>query len=110
MNKNLLFVKFINFDIRIMISFNYTHYFFINYSIFIIYIKLQFRFIKNIKNVKIQSFIYDIINFDYNINNKRVILTIFNILYVFDMNVNFLSIKKFLNVNIKIAFYKKDYV
>ena len=27
-----------------------------------------------------------------------------------DINVNLLLIKKFLNVNIKIAFYKKDYV
>ena len=35
---------------------------------------------------------------------------IFNILYVFNMNVNLLSIKKLLNVDIKIVFYKKDYV
>ena len=27
-----------------------------------------------------------------------------------DINVNFLSIKKLLNVNIEIVFYKKDYV
>ena len=42
--------------------------------------------------------------------NKRVILTIFNILYVFDMSVNLLSIKKLLNIDIKIAFYKKNYI
>ena len=99
-----------NLDIRIMINFNYIRYFFINRSMFIIYIKIQFRFIKNIKNVKIQSFIYDIISFNYNVNNKRVILTIFNILHMLDMNVNLLSIKKFLNIDIKIVFYKKDYV
>ena len=29
---------------------------------------------------------------------------------MFDMNVNFLSIKKLLNVDIKIVFHKKDYV
>ena len=35
---------------------------------------------------------------------------IFNVLHIFDINVNFLSIKKFLNINIEIIFYKKDYV
>ena len=110
LNKNLLFVKFMNFDIRIMINFNCIHYFFANRSMFIIYIKIQSRFIKDIKNVKVQSFIYDIINFNYNINDKRVILTIFNILHVFNMSVNLLSIKKFLNVDIKVVFHKKNYV
>ena len=93
-----------------MINFNYIRYFFIDHSIFIIYIKIQFRFIKDIENVKVQFLIYDIINLDYNVNNKRVILTIPNVLYVLDINVNFLSIKKLLNVNIKIVFYKKNYV
>ena len=99
-----------NFDIRIMINFDYTRYFFIDYSIFIIYIKIQFRFIKDIKNVKIQFFIYDIINLNCNVNNKRVILMIFNILYVFDISVNLLLIEKLLNIDIEIVFYKKDYV
>ena len=53
LNKKLLFVKFMNFDIRIIINSNYIRYFFINYSIFIIYIKIQSRFIKGIENVKI---------------------------------------------------------
>ena len=110
MNKRLLFVNFMNLDIRIMINFDYIHHFFIDYSIFIIYIKIQSRFIKDIKNVKVQFFIYDIINFDYNINNKRVILTIFNVLHMFDININLLSIKKLLNVDIEIVFYKKNYV
>ena len=35
---------------------------------------------------------------------------IFNILYVFDINVNLLLIEKLLNVNIKIVFYKKNCV
>ena len=35
---------------------------------------------------------------------------IFNILYVFDINVNLLLIKKLLNINIEIVFYKKDYI
>ena len=99
-----------NFDILIIINFDYIYYFFIDRLIFIIYIKIQFRFIKNIKNVKVQFFTYDIINFNSNINNKRVILTIFNILHVFNISVNFLSIKKLLNVDIKVVFYKKDYI
>ena len=110
MNKNLLFVKFINFDIRIMINFNYIRYFFIDYLIFIIYIKIQFRFIKDIKDVKIQFFICDIINLNYNVNNKRIILIIFNVLHVLNINVNLLLIKKLLNIDIKIVFYKKNYV
>ena len=40
LNKKLLFVKFMNFDIRIMINFDYIRYFFIDYLIFIIYIKV----------------------------------------------------------------------
>ena len=35
---------------------------------------------------------------------------IFNVLHIFDINVNLFSIKKLLNINIKIVFYKKDYV
>ena len=35
---------------------------------------------------------------------------IFNVLHVLDINVNLLSIKKFLNVDIKIVFNKKDCV
>ena len=53
LNKHLSFINFMNFDILIMINFDCTRYFFIDYLIFIIYIKIQFRFIKNIKNVKI---------------------------------------------------------
>ena len=92
LNKKLLFVKFTNLDIRIMINFDCTRHFFINRSIFIIYIKIQSRFIKNIKNIKVQFLIYNIINFDYNVNNKRVILTIFNVLHVLDININLLLI------------------
>ena len=36
-----------------MINFNYIRYFFIDYLMFIIYIKIQPRFIKDIKNVKV---------------------------------------------------------
>ena len=93
-----------------MINFNYIRYFFIGYLIFIIYIKIQFRFIKDIKDVKIQFFICDIINLNYNVNNKRIILIIFNVLHVLNINVNLLLIKKLLNIDIKIVFYKKNYV
>ena len=53
LNKRLSFINFINLDIQIIINFDCIRYFFIDYSIFIIYIKIQFRFIKSIKNVKI---------------------------------------------------------
>ena len=33
---------------------------------------------------------------------------IFNVLYIFNINVNLLSIEKLLNVNIKIVFHKKN--
>ena len=110
LNKNLTFIKFMDFDIRIILNFDYIRYSFIDYSIFIIYDKIQFRFIKNIKNIKIQFLIYDIINFDYNINDKRIILMIFNTLYMLDMNINLFSIKKLLNINIEIIFHKKSCV
>ena len=53
LNNNLTFVKFTNFDIRIVLNFDYIHYSFVDRSIFIIYNKIQFRFIKDIKDVKI---------------------------------------------------------
>ena len=40
MNKSLTFVKFTNLNIRIMLDFNCTHYFFVDHSIFIIYNKV----------------------------------------------------------------------
>ena len=42
-----------NLDIRTMINFNYIRHSFINYLIFIIYMKICSRFIKDIENVKI---------------------------------------------------------
>ena len=42
-------INFINFYIRIMMNFDYFDYYFINYSIFIIYKKTHSRFIKNIE-------------------------------------------------------------
>ena len=36
-----------------MINFDYIRYFFVDRLIFIIYIKIQFRFIKNIKDIKV---------------------------------------------------------
>ena len=53
LNKKFSFIKFINLDIRIIINFDYIRHFFIDRSIFIIYIKIQFRFIKGIKGVKV---------------------------------------------------------
>ena len=53
LNKKFSFIKFMNLDIRIIINFDYIRYFFIDRSIFIIYIKIQSRFIKGIKGVKV---------------------------------------------------------
>ena len=40
LNKRLLFVNFINLDIQVVINFNCIRHFFIDHSIFIIYIKI----------------------------------------------------------------------
>ena len=40
LNKRLSFINFMNLDIRIIMNFNYTRYFFIDHLIFIIYIKI----------------------------------------------------------------------
>ena len=56
LNKKLSFIKFINLDIRIVINFNYTRYFFIDYLLFIIYI-LKFNFdFDLLKILKISKF------------------------------------------------------
>ena len=49
LNRNLMTIDFINFYTRVIMDFNYFHYFFINYLIFIIYEKIYSRFIKNIE-------------------------------------------------------------
>ena len=107
LNKSLTFVKFMDLDIRVILNSDCIRHFFINHSIFIIYDKIQSRSIKNIENVKIQPLVCDIINLNYNVNDKRVTLMILNVLHVSNMSVNLFSIKKLLDVNIEIAFHKK---
>ena len=47
---NLIVVNFVDLYSYIIINFNYSYYFFINYLLFIIYKKIYFRSIYNIKS------------------------------------------------------------
>ena len=47
---NFIIANFINLRIRIIIDFNILYYSFVNRSVFIIYEKINIRFIKNIEN------------------------------------------------------------
>ena len=53
LNKSLTFVKFTDLDIRIVLDFDCIRHSFIDHLIFIIYDKIQSRFIKEIENVKV---------------------------------------------------------
>ena len=53
LNYNLIMINFINFYIHVMMNFDYSHHFFINRLIFIIYKKTHSRFIKNIEKNQI---------------------------------------------------------
>ena len=44
------------------------------------------------------------------IKGKRVLVILYNILYVFDIGINLLSINKLLDIDIVIAFYKAKYI
>ena len=43
-------------------------------------------------------------------DNKRIIIIVINILYVFAIRLNFLFIKKFINFDIIIYFHEIDYI
>ena len=53
LDKSLSFAKFMDLDIRIVINSDCTRHSFVDHSIFIIYIKVQSRFIKGIEDVKV---------------------------------------------------------
>ena len=73
---------------------------------FIIYEKIYFWSIKDIERSEVQSQDCDIINLDCVIRKECVTVTLRNVLYIFDMNVNLLSIDKLLNFDIAIFFHK----
>ena len=77
---------------------------------FIIYEKIYSRSIKNIEESEMQSQDCDIINLDCVIREECVTVTLRNVLYMLDMNVNLLSIDKLLNFDIAISFYKIEYI
>ena len=107
---NFIITNFINFYIRIVIDSDILYYSFINRSVFIIYEKINIRFIKNIENNQIYFFNCEIIEFQYFIKDHLVIIILFNALYIPDINVNFLLINKFLNIDFTINFFKTDYI
>ena len=108
LDKSLSSAKSMDLDTRIVIDSGCTRHSFADRSIFTTYIKVQSRSIKGIEDVKVQPLVCGIINLDCNVNDKRVTLTIPNVLHVPDMGVNLLSVGKLLNVDIEVAFYKKD--
>ena len=106
---SLMTANFVNLLIRVVVDSNCSRYSFADYSIFIIYEKVYSRSIKGIERSEVQSQDCDIINLDYVIRGECVTVTLRNVLYVFDMNVNLLSIDKLLNFDIAVFFHKIEY-
>ena len=109
LERNLIIVNSIDLYARVIINSNYSRYFFANYLIFIIYEKIQSYLIKNIEDSQVQSLNYNIITLNYLINNKCVKVFLVNILYILDIRINLLSIKKLLDIDIAVAFQKINY-
>ena len=103
---SLITADFVNLLTRVVVDLDCSRYSFANRSIFIIYEKIYSRSIKNIEENEVQSQDCDIINLDCVIREECVTVTLRNILYIFDMNVNLLSVDKLLNFDIAIFFYK----
>ena len=103
---SLITANFVNLLIRVVVDSDCSRYSFANRSMFIIYEKIYFRSIKGIEKSEVQSQDYDIISLDCVIRGECVTVTLRNVLYIFDMGVNLLSIDKLLNFDIAISFYK----
>ena len=101
--------NFVNLLIRIVVDSNCSRYSFANRSIFIIYKKIYSRSIKNIERSEVQSQNYNIISLNCVIKEECITVTLRNVLYILDINVNLLSIDKLLNFDIAISFYKIEY-
>ena len=107
---SLMAANFVNFLTRVVVDSNCSRYSFANRSIFIIYEKIYSRSIKDIERSEVQFQDCDIISLDCVIREECVIVTLRNVLYVLDMNVNLLSIDKLLNFDIAVSFYKIKYI
>ena len=103
---SLITANFVNLLTRIVVDSDCSRYSFANRSIFIIYKKIYSWSIKNIEGSEVQFQDYDIISLDCVIREEYVTVTLRNVLYMFDMSVNLLSIDKLLNFDIAVFFHK----
>ena len=53
-----------------------------------------------------KSIDYNIVRIECSVKNIYIKITLLNILYVLKIDINLLFVKKFLDINIKIEFYK----
>ena len=105
---SLMTANFVNLLTRVVVDLDYSRYSFADRSMFIIYEKIYSRSIKSIEESEVQSQDCDIISLDYVIREECVTVTLRNVLYVLDMNVNLLSIDKLLNFDIAVFFHKTE--
>ena len=105
---SLITANFVNLLTRVVVDSDCSRYSFANRSIFIIYKKIYSRSIKSIEESEVQSQDYNIISLDCVIREECVTVTLRNILYMLDMNVNLLSIDKLLNFDIAVFFHKTE--
>ena len=107
---SLITANFVNLLTRVVVDLDCSRYSFVDRSMFIIYEKIYFRSIKSIERSEVQFQDCDIISLDCVIREECVTVILRNVLYVFDMGVNLLSIDKLLNFDIAISFYKIEYI
>ena len=107
---SFMITNFVNLLTRVVVDSDCSRYSFANRSMFIIYEKIYSRSIKSIERSEVQLQDYNIISLDCVIRKECVTVTLRNILYMFDMNVNLLSIDKLLNFDIAVFFHKIEYI
>ena len=100
---SLIAANFVNLLTRVVVDSDCSRYSFADRSMFIIYEKIYSRSIKGIEKSEVQPQDYNIISLDYVIRKECVTVTLRNVLYIFDMSVNLLSIDKLLNFDIAIC-------
>ena len=103
---SLITANFVNLLTRVVVDSDCSRYSFADRSIFIIYEKVYSRSIKGIEGSEVQSQGYNIISLDCVIREECVTVTLRNVLYVLDIDVNLLSIDKLLNFDIAVFFHK----
>ena len=106
---SLITANFVNLLTRVVVDLDCSRHSFADRSMFIIYEKIYFRSIKDIEKSEVQLQDYNIISLDCVIRGECVTVTLRNVLYMLDMNVNLLSIDKLLNFDIAVFFHKIEY-